>query len=71
MEDKIFPFLKIWNKDKKQKISFNDVTEELREIKLCILNIGTGTKEIQITELNELQTKILNLFGMKKSSLEI
>ena len=71
LEDKIFPFLKIWNKEKKQKISFNDVTEELRDIKLCILNIGTGTEEIKITELNELQTKILNLFGMKKSSLEI
>jgi len=71
MEDKIFPFLKIWNKDKKQKLSFNDVMEELRDIKLCTLNIGTGTEEIKITELNELQTKILNLFGMKKSSLEI
>jgi len=71
LEDKIFPFLKIWNKEKKQKISFNDVTEELRDIKLCILNIGTGTEEIKITEMNELQTKILNLFGMKKSSLEI
>ena len=71
MEDKIFPFLKIWNKDKKQKLSFNDVTEELRDIKLCILNIGTGKDEIKITELNELQTQILNLFGMKKSSLEI
>lgn len=71
MEDKIFPFLKIWNKDKKQKLSFNDVTEELRDIKLCTLNIGTGTDEIKITELNELQTGIINLFGMKKSSLEI
>jgi transposase len=71
LEDKIFPFLKIWNKEKKQKISFNDVLEELRDIKLCILNIGTGTDEIKITELDELQTKILNLFGMKKSNLEI
>ena len=71
LEDKIFPFLKIWNKEKKQKISFNDVMEELTDIKLCILNIGTGTDEIKITELNELQTKILNMFGMKKSSLEI
>jgi transposase len=71
LEDNIFPFLKIWNKDKKQKISFNDVMEELRDIKLCTLNIGTGTDEIKITELNELQTGILNLFGMKKTSLEI
>ena len=70
LEDKIFPFLKIWNKDKNQKISFNDVMEELKNIKLCTLNIGTGTNKIQITDLNELQTEILNLFEMKKSSLE-
>ena len=42
MEVKIFPFLKIWNKGKNQKLSFNDMMEELRDIKLCTLNVGTG-----------------------------
>lgn len=71
MEVKIFPFLKIWNKEKNQKLSFNDMIEELRDIKLCTLDLGTGTDVKKITELTELQAQILTLFGMKKSSLEI
>jgi len=34
---------KIWNKDKNQKLSFNDMMEEFEDIELCTLNVGPGT----------------------------
>jgi len=70
MENKIFPFLKTWNLDKNQKLAFNDIIQELESIKLCTINLGKGADEKKVTELNELQTKVLNLFDMKKSDLE-
>lgn len=71
MENKIFPFLQRWKKEKNQKLAFVDVMQALVSIKLCTLNVGNGADAIKITELNELQTKVLSLFDMKKSDLEI
>lgn len=71
MEDKIFPFLKSWNKKRKRQLSFNDILEELKDIKLCILNLGKNVEYIKVTDLNEIQSQILELFKMKKNDLEI
>ena len=70
MEDKIFPFLISWNKKTKSKLSFFDILEELKDIKLVVLNLGRNVESIKITELNELQQQILKLFKMKKTDLE-
>lgn len=70
MENKIFPFLKTHNKEKTSKLSFYDILEELKDIKLVELNLGQNVETIKITELNEMQTLILKLFGMKKKDLE-
>lgn len=70
MEIKLFPFLKQWNQTKNCKLSFYDLLEELKNIKLCILKIGQGVENIQITQLNELQTQVLGLFKMKKIDIE-
>ena len=70
MEDKIFPFLKSWNKKTKQQLSFNDMVEELNNIKLVELDLGRNVNSIKITELNEVQAQILKLFKMKKNDLE-
>ena len=59
MENKLFPFLKAYNKNNKTKLSFNDLTEELKNIKMCELNIGKGVISSHITDLNPLQQKIL------------
>ena len=71
MENKIFPFLKSRNKEKKSKLSFYDMLEELKDIKLVELNLGRNVESVKITELNEMQTQILKLFGMKKKDLEM
>ena len=71
MENKIFPFLKLWNKKTNRQLSFYDMLEELKDIKLVTLDLGRNVKNIKITELNEIQTQILKLFNMKKNDIEI
>ncbi len=70
MENKIFPFLKSLNKRINQRLSFYDILEELKDIKLVSLDLGRNVTSIQVTELNELQTQVLKLFNMKKNDLE-
>ena len=71
MENKISPFLKSINKEKKSKLSFYDMLEELKDIKLVELNLGRNVESVKITELNEMQIQILKLFSMKKKDLEM
>ncbi len=71
LENKFFPFLKSWNKKNNCKLSFNDMLEELKDIKLVELSLGKNVDSIKITELNEIQTQLLNMFHMKKKDLEI
>lgn len=70
MENKIFPFLKSWNKKAKSQLAFADIIEELKGIKLVELNLGRNVDTLKITELNELQKEILKLFDMNKKHLE-
>jgi transposase len=58
IEEAIFPFLKKINKDEKLKLSYKDIEAEFHEIKIVELNIGKGTKKIQITKLSERQKTI-------------
>lgn len=71
MEKKIFPFLKIVNKKKKRQLAFDDIVQELNDIKMCILNIPNAGQTIKYTELNELQTQTLKLFGITKKQLDM
>lgn len=70
MENKIFPFIKLWNKKTKCQLSFYDILEELKDIKLVTLDLGRDINDIKITELNEVQTQTLKLFNMKKNDIE-
>jgi transposase len=70
MEDKIFPFMKLSNKETNNRLSFGDMLEELKDIKLVTLDLGRNVNSIKITELNEMQTQIFKLFNMKKNDLE-
>ena len=64
LEDKLYPFLKEYNKTNKSKLSFNDLTAELNNIKMCELNIGKGVTYSQISDLTSLQQKILELLNI-------
>jgi len=70
MENKIYPFLKQWNHENNTKLSFSDIMEELRNVKLITLKVGKNVKSVQFTALNPIQEQILNLFGVKKQMLD-
>ncbi|MFO7827242.1 MAG: hypothetical protein R6V23_01365, partial [Bacteroidales bacterium] len=54
----------------KSKLSFSDILEELKDIKLVKFNLGRNVESIKITELNQVQEQVLKLFNMKKTDLE-
>ena len=60
------------NKNDKDRLSFNDIIEELKMIKLCILSFSKTKpdREIRITKLNENQKKILSLLNINKNTLK-
>lgn len=65
LEKRIYPWLK-----EQSKLSFRDIQEELKDIKLCTLLFGKGIhKQAKITKLNDNQKKILELLGIKESIL--
>jgi transposase len=65
MENKLFPFLKDYNKTNKTKLSFNDLTAELNNIKMCELKIGKAVSSVKYPDINPLQKRILEVLNVK------
>ena len=53
----------------KRQLSFNDLTAELDNIKLCELRIGTGLVSLQKPELNLLQKSIFDELNIDPEQL--
>jgi transposase len=70
MENKIFPFMKSWNKSKKRQLAFDDILEELQGIKKCEMKVPDSSVTIKFSELNQLQIEILGQFGLTKKQLD-
>jgi transposase len=70
LENKLFPFLKEYNQTNKTQLSFNDLTEELNNIKMCYLNIGKGLTSSHITDLTPLQQKIIKLLNIDPKKMK-
>jgi len=64
MENRLYPFLKTTNLSQKRQLSFNDLTAELDNIKICELKIGNGVTLIQRSDLNPLQQEILDALNI-------
>ena len=57
-------------KKTKDKLSFKDIVEELKSIKLCILSFGESAhQELRMTKLTERQQHIFDLLNIKESIL--
>ena len=69
LEQSIFPLIKQINKVEKEQLSYNDIKEEVKEIKIVELNIGRGNKKIQITKLSERQKAIFQALNINESKL--
>ena len=69
LENKLFPFLKEYNRTQKTQLSFNDLTDELNNIKMCELKIGEGLTSIMYPELTPLQKKILQVLNINPENM--
>ena len=69
LENLIFPWLKQNNKNNKEQLSLQDIEEELKMIKLNVLQINKNYEEIKITELTNRQTEIFRILGLKPEVL--
>lgn len=69
LENCIFPWLKQNNKNNKQQLSLQDIEEELKMIKLNVLQINKTHEEIKITELTKPQKEIFKALGIKQELL--
>jgi transposase len=69
LENKLFPFLKEYNRTNKTKLSFKDLTAELNNIKMCELKIGEGLTSIMYPELTPLQEKILKVLNINPENM--
>jgi transposase len=65
LETAIYPWLKIYNKANKCKLSYHDVIDELNNIKVSELEVGYKMKKILVPELNNIQNEIIRLFDVK------
>jgi len=65
LETLIYPWLKDYNKENKCKLSYDDIVDELNNIKVSELEIGHKLKKIMVPELNEIQSQITKLFNIK------
>ncbi len=65
METVIYPWLKTYNKKNNCKLSYHDITDELNNIKVSELELGHKVKKVMVPELNEIQSEMTKLFGLK------
>jgi transposase len=69
IENRIFPWLKQNNKNKNTQLSLQDIEEELKMIKLNVLEINNQHEEIKITELTTRQKEIFTELDIKPELL--
>ena len=65
LETGIYPWLKNYNKKNNCKLSYNDIVDELNNIKVSELEMGHKIKKILVPELNEIQSEMIKLFNIK------
>ncbi len=65
MEQGVFPLLKEINK----QLSYKDIEEELKHIKIVEYHLGRKVQKIQVTKLSALQEKIFKSLKIKESDL--
>ena len=65
METVIYPWLKTYNKKNNCQLSYDDIVDELNNIKVSELEIGYKIKKILVPELTDIQSQMLKLFKIK------
>ena len=69
LEKHIYPFLQKINKNRKTRLSFNDMIAELTKIKICELNIGNNVTTLKIPKLNQIQSKLFEILNLNPNQI--
>ncbi len=69
MEGAIYPWLKEYNKANNQKLSYNDIADELKNIKMSELELGYRMKKFMMPDLNPIQTEIMRILKLKSEDM--
>ncbi len=69
MEKAIYPWLKEYNSKNKCKLSYKDITDELKNIKMSELTLGYQLKEFMIPDLNLIQKEIMIALKLKPEDM--
>lgn len=69
METAIYPWLKKYNLQNKSKLSYGDIADELKNIKMSELELGYQMKEFMIPDLNPIQKEIMNVLKLKPEDM--
>jgi len=64
IETAIYPWLKSYNAKNKCKLSYWDIIDELKNIKMSELEIGYQMKELKIPELNPIQVQVMKILKL-------
>ena len=51
------------------KLSYRDITDELKNIKMSELELGYQSKEFMIPDLNPIQLEIMNILKLKPQEM--
>ena len=62
--------LKKINNQEKERLSYKDIEQEVKQIKIVEFNIGKDNRKIQITKLTERQQSILDALNIKINDIE-
>ncbi|RLD34199.1 MAG: hypothetical protein DRI73_04300, partial [Bacteroidetes bacterium] len=69
METAIYPWLKTYNTKNKCQLSYNDIVDELKNIKMSEMELGYRIKEFMIPNLNPIQKEVMGLLKLKPESM--
>jgi transposase len=69
METAIYPWLKDYNKQYKTKLSYNDIIDELKDIKISELEMGYKMKKLMMPDLNSIQKEIMEKLKIKPEGM--
>lgn len=65
----IYPWLKTYNAENKCKLLYNDIIDELKNIKMSEMELGYQIKKFMIPNLNPIQQEVMGIFKLKPESM--
>lgn len=69
IEQKVFPWLKKFNKNNKRQLSFNDIEQELKMIKYNELMISNDYNIYKLTELSDINKEIFEILEINPENM--